>query len=108
MAVHGHTRAFTFNDTQAQHSGQLGVGLQVERLQHERKLERIACFHSMLALQTALKRGVGFGLESFEVPSTWSLKPLLDCEVRFKDPHTGRMVIYNKETKALRQDVLTK
>jgi hypothetical protein len=77
---------------------------QVERMQYERKLERISCFHFILALQTALVRGFGYGLDEFAVPDTWSLTPLLRCETRFRDPVSQRFVIWNKETRHLRQD----
>ena len=79
---------------------------QVEEIKRQRKLERMSAFNFMVGLQTSLVRGLAKSLHDFAVPQTCIVRPLEDDEVRFRDPATGRMSVYNKATRMLKQDSL--
>ena len=80
---------------------------QVEELKRQRKLDSMSSYHFMLGLETQLKRGLGKSLTACRVPDSTIIRPLTFEEVRFRDPATGRMAIYDKATRKLTQARIT-
>jgi hypothetical protein len=78
--------------------------LKVEETMRKRRLQRLAAYHILVALQSSLRRGLDVGFCDFAIPAGWHLAPLSPHQTRFRDPHTGKVMVFDASSGALHKD----
>jgi hypothetical protein len=77
----------------------------IQELRRKNKLERVAAYHFIAAFNATLSKDLGVSLLDFRIPPNCVIRPLAQYETRMLDPKTGRMAIYNHNTRTLQQEI---